>query len=313
MKKFIYLILILFIFHLGLIPSVVRAQSESENPNSTITVTPAKFDLSGAKGETIKQSLKISNNGVEDYIFAISIDNISATGENGEVIIGSSNPNLSNLLSSWVKFDQTSGTINGGQTKVINFEIIIPEDTEIGGKYASIVISMDKSHREPGSSQGVAKIVSLILLTISGGFEDNAKIQEFSFTKEADYYDFFIRFRNLSVNHIKPSGSIVISNFFGKKVAELSLNGDNVLPGTTRKISSKWVPNKYLFGYYTAAVVANYGTNQSKTATSSFVFYSFPIIGVISFIVLLVVIIVLLFTFKRKISSKIKRSRLKKD
>lgn len=304
MKKLICIISTIFIVIGFFAPSITLADTESTNPDSKITVTPAKFDLSGAKGETLRQSIKISNNGDEDYIFAISMDNISATGENGEVAIGSSNPNLSNLLSSWVFFDHTSGNIKAGQAEVINFEIKIPEDTEIGGKYASIVISMDKSHREPGSSQGIAKIVSLILLTISGGFEDNAKIQEFSFLKEDEYYDFYVKIRNLSVNHIKPSGSIVISNFFGKKVAELALNEDNILPGTTRKISSKWVPDKYLFGYYTAAVVANYGSNQSKTATSSFVFYSFPITGIIAFLIILITLFVLFLLFKRKFAPK---------
>lgn len=259
-----------------LFPKPIYAE-DSIDITKNITVSPPKFELKASPGEKITQSLKITNDDDQDYIFALSVDSVAFTGENGEVIVGTSNPNLSGLLSAWVKFEKSSGTLNANSIEIINFSLDIPKGVASGGKYASLVIGLDKIDRESGKSLGQAKIVSLILLTISGGFQDNAKIIEFGVnSKTSQFVSFILRIRNQDVNHIKPNGSIVVSNIFGKKVSEITLSGDNILPGSVRKTIVDWEPEKDLFGYYTATVVTRYGYNTQKSASSSLAFYVLP-------------------------------------
>ncbi|OQB06465.1 MAG: hypothetical protein BWY19_00277 [bacterium ADurb.Bin212] len=281
--------IVLFVFLMLVFPQASSA-SNTQNSSSGVTVLPAKFELNATPGEKISQSLRITNDDDHDYIYALSIDNVAFTGESGELIVGTSTPNLPNLLSGWVSFEKNSGILKAKSFETVVFNIDVPKDIEIGGKYASLVIGIDKIDRESGKSMGEAKIVSMILLTIAGGFEDNAKIVEFSLEKKPlNEFDFILRVRNHDVNHIKPNGSIVVSNILGNKVAEIPIVGDNVLPGSVRKTITKWQPEKKLFGYYTATIVAKYGTNTEKNLSGSFSFYVFPfwktllIIGLILF------------------------------
>lgn len=255
----------------------VKAEELRSSTSDKITVLPAKFELWAKKGESLTQSLKIINDDDHDYIYAMSIDPISTTGENGEVQIGSSNPNLPNLLSSWVNTDQTSGILEAKKTKIINFKISIPQDAEIGGKYASIVISMDRVLRDVGEPSAVAKVVSLLMISVAGDFDDNAQVLSFSANKRIDgSYSFPLRVRNQGINHIKPQGTIVISNFLGRQIAEVDLDAENILPGSNRQIVSRWNPDKSLFGVYTATLVANYGQSNRKTLSAIARFSEFP-------------------------------------
>lgn len=257
--------------------TLAEGSGEIRSSNSDVTVLPAKFDLSSSHGRTINQSLKIINSSDSDYLFALSIDNIGVTGENGEVGIGSGAPRLTNLLSSWITTDNASGKLEAQSTKIINFQIKVPEITEPGGKYASMVISLDKTERNLGESSAIAKVVSLVMLTVAGDYEDNAKLITFDISKNLPKeIAFTSRIRNQGVAHVKPVGSIIISNLFGQKVGEIEFNGENVLPGSVRKTISKWQPERSMFGIYTATLVANYGQKQNSVITTAKNFFVFP-------------------------------------
>ncbi len=275
MKILKQLFFILFLFCPILFYGAPVWSSDNQSSSQGVTVLPAKFELYATRGEALNQSLKIVNDDDHDYLYAISLDNISITGENGEVLIGGASPNLSNLLSSWVEFDQPSGVLEAKKTKIINFSIDIPKETEFGGKYASIVISMDKIIREAGEKSGTAKIVSLILVSIAGGYEDNAKILSFDLERNGKNYNLLTRIRNQGISHVKPSGNIIISDIFGRTVAKIPFSGDNVLPGSTRKTTTSWQPETNLFGYYTATLTAKYGQTNNSDLSSSFSFYDF--------------------------------------
>jgi hypothetical protein len=61
---------------------------------------------------------------------------------------------------------------------------------------------------------------------------------------------------------------------FGKKIDELPLNGQNVLPGVVRKMDTEWTKTNAL-GYYTATLVATYGQqNLPLTAATKFLVVS---------------------------------------
>lgn len=265
------------------------------NTSQGITVLPAKFELASTAGASIKQSIKITNDDEHDYIYAISLDNIDSTGENGEVVIGSSNPNIPNLLSSWIKFDQTNGKIGAKETKIINYTINIPDGAERGGKYASVVISADRAIRNTNEPSATARVVSLVMLTIAGDFQDILKVSNFDLFKDNEELTFELKVRNNGINHTKPKGTIVITDIFGRKVDEVSLNGENVLPSATRRMSTIWSPPKNLFGVYTATLAADYGQQLDSSFTAVTRFYFFPIKYTIPMAILIIITTIFIF------------------
>jgi len=309
MKKFfLFLAMILSVFSSSVVG--VAAADVQTSTSDKITVLPAKFELWATRGEELNQSLKIVNNDDADYIYAMSVDSISTTGENGEIEIGVGNPNLSNLLSSWITTDQRSGLLQAKKTKIINFKIKIPDQIDAGGKYASIVISMDKTERATGESTGVAKVVSLLMVTIAGDFEENTKVLSFKSDKVDKSNDivFDLRLRNQGANHEKPQGSIVISDIFGRKVDELSVEADNVLPGSTRDMKTVWKPKGKLFGPYTATYIASYGQKNNLPLSASIPFSVFPLgLTTLAVLILISVIATIIWAIKNLLGKKRRR------
>lgn len=273
------------------LPRLSRAEEIKSSVNH-VTVLPAKFDLSSTHGKTISQSLKIVNDSPDDYLYALSIDNISVTGENGEVGLGDSTSNLSNLFASWIETDQPSGKLEAKSTKIINFKISVPEITDPGGKYASIVISLDKMLRKEGESSAVAKVVSLVMLTVAGDYEDKANLISFdAFSKKDGSIEFISKIRNQGIAHVRPAGSIIVSNIFGQKISQINFSGDNILPGSTRRTVTEWRPDKTLFGIYHATLIANYGQKNDQVISGVVRFNQFPYWPTMSIVAIIVLII----------------------
>lgn len=267
--------------------------SNAEDVKSSVdgvTVLPAKFELNANRGDIANQTFQISNSADYDEIFAISLDNISTTGENGQVFLGDPHPNLPNLLSAWISFDQNSGILLAHQKKTINFKISVPKDAEPGGKYASIVISLDKVARNPGESKASAKVVSLVMLTVSGDIREYADAISFEpkINLGENKIDFVLRLGNHGNSHFTPKGTIVINNIFGKKVAEIPLESGNVLPGSIRQMTSTWRVDGFLAGRYSAALVADFGTTRHAPLATSVGFWVRPTLFM--FFLLLIII-----------------------
>ncbi len=289
--KYLKLVTLFAIFFICCFCCFPKAHAEADvNSSRGLTVLPAKFELTSTAGETIKQSIKITNDDEYDYIFAISLDNIDSTGENGEVVVGSSNPNIPNLLSSWIKFDKVNGKIGSKETIIINYNINIPDGAERGGKYASIVISADKVVRNANEPSATARVVSLAMLTIAGDFKDILKVTSFNLSRDENDYSFELKVRNNGINHTKPKGTIVITDLFGRKIDEVALTGENVLPSTVRRMSTIWSPPDNLFGIYTATLAADYGQRLDSSFTAVTRFYFFPAKYTIPMIILILII-----------------------
>src|SRR5690606_8074877 len=112
----------------------------------------------------------------------------------------------------------------------------------------------------PGSAAVTTRVGTLVLLRVSGNVSEQASISTF----EAPAYsqqgpvNFSLRIQNEGNVHIRPKGTIIITDMFGRKVEEIPLDGANVLPGSVRKTDSTWEKTNIL-GTYTATLVATYG------------------------------------------------------
>ncbi len=285
------------------------AIDQVQSTGDRATVVPAKFELWTNPGDKLKQTLRITNEDDAEAIIALSIQGFGIAGEDGEVVFGDNYHGNFESLVSWITFDQKSAVFAPKETKMIGFEINVPKDAEAGGKYASIVVSMDRVNRQPNASLSSAKVMSILMLSVSGDTTENASIGSFGAKKISDNrVEFSLRISNAGNDHIKPKGILVITNLWGKKVDEVSLSGENVLPNTTRKMISTWSTDKHLFGRYTATLVSVFGDKEDHSLSGVTVFYVFskPILaGLISIIILISLTLILFFRHKDKIIKKI--------
>ncbi|OQA03720.1 MAG: hypothetical protein BWY68_00666 [bacterium ADurb.Bin400] len=207
----------------------------------------------------------------------MSVENVKVIGEEGEVkLLGENSPKDQFSLANWITFSNKSMRMKPKETNTVNFRIAIPKDIEPGGKYASIVISMDRINRAPKESGASVKVVSLVMVSVSGDIREEAVIESFSPINNLvdGFVDFDLRMKNKGNSHIRPEGTIVITNFWGKKVGEVALESENVLPSATRKMMTRWQPNKLLIGRYTATLVSSYGEKHNTPISATTAFFA---------------------------------------
>jgi hypothetical protein len=210
--------------------------------------------------------------------------------------------NTSYSLAKWVFPEPKTSTLNAGEEKTIPFSINVPKNAEPGGHYASILVSSGGAAPSGGSGASVtSRVGSLILLRVTGNITEDAGVETFSTSKrtyQTSPIDFELRIKNNGNNHIKPAGTIVITNIFGQKVTEVPLDGRNVLPGAIRKMSTQWRFSNFLVNRYTATLVASYG-QQNKPVSASTTFYVVPRIA-LYVLGALVLLVILLFSGRKR-------------
>ena len=291
--------IVLSLLFVGFLPRVAKAD--------TITIIPPKFELIGNPGDTVTDKIKVRNDSVGDVSYQISIEDFRAEGDDGSIDLveqGSAQDNFS--LARWITVDQSKFTVPNGKEVVISFTIRIPKSGEPGGHYASILIKR-AGVAAPGATSVESRVGSLVLLRVTGATTENASLTSFTTANAFQQYgpmDFHINVKNEGNVHVAPTGTIVITNIFGRKVKEIPVNATTVLPDSTRTIKASW-DQRNLIGRYTASLVLTYGqTKQTVSSSTTFIVFPFYLMGVIAgIIILLYFMIAKRKSFKRFINN----------
>lgn len=237
----------------------------------SITIIPPKFETFANPGDTITEKIRIKNESNFPVNYSIVIEDFSSSGEEGYVVLEEEGTDSSYSLANWIEPSVKDITLQPNEERPISFTVYIPRDAEPGGHYASILFQSG-SDETPGVANVSQRIGSLILLRVSGNVTEDAQIETFetpTYSQEGPI-NFTLRVKNNGNVHIRPKGTIIITNIFGQKVEEIPLNGSNVLPDAIRKMDTQWEKESML-GQYTATLVATYGQqNLPLTAAVKF-------------------------------------------
>jgi len=261
---------------LVLLAGVGIASAQTALPKSGLAISPPTFELSANPGDKLTNSLRVDN--ITDQPLEVTVDtrNFTALGEEGGINLSAEEGEFS--LASWIAVTPAKVTIAARESQVFEFATSIPENASPGGRFGSIIF---KTTLKPVSGQsGVAvgqEVGALVFLKIAGQVSEKASITSFgakSGLNERGPVDFDIRVKNEGNVQFKPTGTITISDVFGRKVASIPVNQQNVLPGAIRKMTAEW-DNAWLFGKYTATLSLVYG-NDKHVVTASTAFWGFP-------------------------------------
>jgi hypothetical protein len=279
------------------IPAKVFAQV----PNSQgLAITPPVFELSANPGDTIVNTIRVDNLTEAPLPIDTFADNFTAIGEEGQV--GLSKEESAFSLATWISISPSSATLAAKASKTFEFTIKVPKNAEPGGRFGSVVFSTNGKKPDQGGGVGTGQEVgSLILLTLAGEVKERASIASFKTTQsvfEQGPISFETRIKNQGNVHIKPTGTITISDVFGKKQATIPVNSQNVLPDAIRKLSATW-GSAGSFGKYTATLSLQYGQNK-ESMTASTTFFIIPWRLILAWMLGIAVLAFLLFLGRKR-------------
>ena len=273
---------------------------------TTISISPLTFDLSANPGDTVTNELLVRNSGAEDAVISAETQDFVAVGETGEVNL--TNEKTTYSLASWIEMDTSQFVLKGGQQQRIKFVVRVPFNAEPGGHYASVFAHLSPTIGNATSGSGVGqKIGALVLLRVSGDAKEAANVATFDTSKgiyEKGPVEFDLRVENTGSVHIKPAGIIAVTDIFGKKVADVSMEQNRVLPGAIRKMTATW-DKPPLMGKFTATLLTYYGTDNKQLSAAT-TFWVIPWTLIIIWLSVIIVVFVVLWLGRVRIKSAIK-------
>lgn len=275
-----------------------------------LTISPARLELSGDRGNVTSNEFTIINEEASEQTYYTSVENFEAQGESGTPSFTASKEGFP----SWVKVADKI-TIKSGEKVKIPFTVTVPPDAEAGGHFAGICLSTIPPVTKGGEVSVGAKLCMLMLLKVNGEIKEDGGVMSF-FIKDGSRFvtslpiTFVYRFNNNGNDRVKPVGTTTIQNMIGMATEELNANATegNVLPKSIRRFEMKWGKEEALpasasffshvqyemrnfaLGLYFANLDISFGT---KTASKSISFFVFPwhLLTVVVILTLLVLLV----------------------
>jgi len=292
--KFPLLVLILAFFSLA----IGREFLNNAYAKQGFTIFPAKLSLTVEKGQIYNNVISVTNAGDERMSVITDVQDILPTpGGSGFNYLPKA-PGITSLVD-WIKVNEKPFELNPNEKKDVAFSITVPSDASPGSRFAVLFFATGGSGG--GQLNISARTGSVILLTVPGDVKQTGEVFNFKTSKfvwQNKALGFSFDFQNTGTVYFEPKGAIVVTNFWGKKVVELPVSGQVVLPTGMKKLSSVWEKPGYLLGIYKAHLTINV-TGEGDIATKNFIFYALPLYPSLGALGILIILILIFWYVKR--------------
>ncbi len=236
-----------------------------------LTVGPAKVEINTNPGEKIKLQFFVRNDSDWEDYFSAEIEGFT---EEGEAKSFYANPPEKD----WFKLPEPI-KLKPQELKYFNVELNIPQDAPPGGHFLVLWLQNKPPQEKKGQVGIVTRVGSLIYINIAGNIIEKAsfskidyKLFNFSFP-----ITFAVSVKNEGNTYIRPEGNWIIKDIFGRTKAILNLNPRilQILPQKEKILENKW-EGPFAFGPYRVLLSMQYGKDNLKSLTHSFVIFVFP-------------------------------------
>ncbi|OGD64401.1 hypothetical protein A2584_00775 [Candidatus Beckwithbacteria bacterium RIFOXYD1_FULL_50_11] len=275
----------------------------------TITAVPPRLEVEALPGATLQETLKVSNGSDQELAFSIETSDFIVTNNQGTPVAVSEAVSGRWSLKSWLTTSPDKVLVAPGQTAVVDLLIAIPADALAGGHYAMVTY---KPITEGQIGGGGATVVgggsgieqrtgTLVYLNVIGDVTEAALLKEFSVEKTFAYYGpikLFAEIENLGDVHLRPTGSVSVTNMVNNTVAEFELEEKNIFPFASRTYDFE-VPGKYRLGRYAAKLTATAG-DTNVPIEGLIYFWIIPVKEIILIAIALIALITLIVLKRRR-------------
>ena len=263
----------------------------------------AIIEVSANPGDSTEDVIRLTNNSDDAVIIETIPKNFTPQGEEGAVTLTEEETSFS--LADWITLIPDSAVISPRSTQDFTLQINVPDNAEPGGHFGAVVFKTVPPPATGASAAQVSQeIAPVILAKVAGDIVEGAELVEFksskSFWSNEKPITFETRVNNTGNVHFKPTGNIVIKNMFGSEVANIPIEGQNIIPSYPRKLLTEWSDPGFAVGRYTADLTLVFGEDdQIITASTSFTV--FPYQTLVPAIILIGLLLYVLIRFRSRV------------
>jgi hypothetical protein len=208
-----------------------------------IMVEPAfQFVTITATDSSVTRDITITNQTAAAQVYALSTVDIRQLDMQGQVTFVDKPQNEAKYtLANFLRLPVAELTVEANESKTISVEIVNNQDLSPGGHYGAILAQVISVGGE-GEQVVLPTVSSVLLIHKVGGerFHINLKQFKLPFFWFAVPKSMQLQFENQGNVHVVPHGQVVISDIFGRRIAEGIVNEGSVvvMPENLRTISS---------------------------------------------------------------------------
>ncbi|MCD5381696.1 MAG: DUF916 domain-containing protein [Candidatus Pacebacteria bacterium] len=197
-----------------------------------ITLVPAVLETAANPGDTLTETLIITNHNDEEKEFFLVTKDITGVEAGGVPMFAEEGAEVTGFeMTEWIALDRTSVVIPAGGEVQIPLVVTVPNDASPGSHFGGVFASVAAPRlREIGAGVGY-EVASIISIRINGDVIDKARIRSFS-TSKLIYGEKNVAFEAMVENQgnimIRPRGPVTITGMFGKPVTFVV---NDTLPG----------------------------------------------------------------------------------
>lgn len=288
----------------GLAAVVVLASSApvyAQGSGQGLEISPPLVEVNVDPGKSVSFDIRLRNITATTLVATPTIEDFVSGGEDGQpklLLDNDSEPSpysFKGWASSLPKLQLASQ-----EAKTAKITLNVPKDAAPGGHYGVVRFTAAAPDIEETGVALSASIGTLVLVNVSGEVTTKAKFEELFVSQNGKKGSFFEngpitfteRIKNEGSVHFKPTGTVRITNMFGKEVGVLSVNekGGNILPSGVRKFEQQLKKN-WMIGRYSATVDVQY---SGQTISGNITFWVIPyklISMVLGGLILLIVVL----------------------
>ncbi len=248
-----------------------------------LEISPPLVELDVDPGTTQAFQIRLRNITQGELVTKARVDDFVAQGEQGQpkLLTEENAEPTPYTFKPWVA-PIADVTIAPQEQKTITVTLNVPKDASPGGHYGVIRFTGLAPGLEDTGVSLSASIGTLVLLNVSGPVVKDLVFEEFFASQNGEKKGFFEkgpitfveRLKNKGTVHLKPLGTLRITNMFGKEVAVLAVNenGGNILPASVRRFEQQLNKSR-LFGKYNVEANIQY---EGKNVTGNISFWVIP-------------------------------------
>jgi hypothetical protein len=287
-----------------------------------LEISPPLLELNVNPGQTTTFEIHLRNITKGPLITKGSIDDFIAEGEEGQakLLIDKNAEPSPYSFKTWAQ-PIADLSVAPQELKTAQITLQVPKDASPGGHYGVVRFSGVAPELEGTGVSLSASIGTLVLINVSGDVKKKASLEEFATEQHGKKKGFFEngpitfveRIRNQGTVHVKPVGTIRVTNMFGKETQVFTVNdkGGNILPNSVRRFEQQ-LGKKNLFGKYTVEANIQY-EGQNISGKISFWVIPYRLLALVlgGLIVLAVFLRLAIKRYNRYIVAKATKSKSK--
>ncbi|MFA5051926.1 MAG: hypothetical protein WC544_02580 [Patescibacteria group bacterium] len=273
-----------------------------------LTLKPTSREVMLTPGEKTVTSIDLENETQKEITLTTQVVNFTAKNETGEPAFDFNATPTD--IATWTTPESGPFTLTAGQKQTVLVTFDTPADAAPGGHYVAVFFNEVPS-ADASKVNIESKLGALFLATVTGTYTQSGSVATFTTANNQVYFDkgpisFIVRYENTGEVHLKPTGSIVVKNMFGKTVKTIPVNDElgATLPGTVRTYGvPEWSDIGNGYGLYTATLTLKSGSVTNTKSIHYWLFSGLSMITIIIIAILLILIAVLLLKKPRGMTS----------